>query len=181
MSDKGIKSSVYAVMADAYAEASDDGRLPAIARMIGYAARRLSGLGDALKLDYFLKGQGHPASPWDTALVQIVLDDMDANTPEDTPERACARLHRRRLPVLPKRAIGCSRPARLPSCSRCRSAGFVSTLARVRSRTFGSAGIGAIGVRRWRRGLSSRSRRVRRGDGTGRYQEAVPSERQAAA
>lgn len=50
-----IKRRVYEALPEAYAEASAGGRLPAPARQVGYAVRRLSGLGDELTLDYFLK------------------------------------------------------------------------------------------------------------------------------
>jgi hypothetical protein len=50
------KSRVYAAMPQAYAEASDQGRLPALARNIAYSLRTITGLGDELKLDYLLKG-----------------------------------------------------------------------------------------------------------------------------
>jgi hypothetical protein len=40
-----IKAAVYAAMPAAYAAASDNGTLPAPARQIGYAVRRISGLG----------------------------------------------------------------------------------------------------------------------------------------
>ena len=52
-----IKSRVFAALPEAYAEVSQRGRLPALARNVGYAVRRLTGLGDALDLTrYFLKG-----------------------------------------------------------------------------------------------------------------------------
>jgi hypothetical protein len=74
-----IKDAVYAVMPQAYMDASDGGRLPAPARQIAYACRRLTGLGDKLQIDYVLKGQGgglltlylaeHPdtTADWDVA------------------------------------------------------------------------------------------------------------------
>jgi hypothetical protein len=73
----GIKALVYEWMPASYAEASDGGRLPAPARDIGYAVRRLSGLGDRLDItSYFLKGgrrggllnqylDDHPGADWD--------------------------------------------------------------------------------------------------------------------
>lgn len=68
-----IKSLVYAAMPDAYAQASDDHRLPAPARQIGYALRQLTGLGDELKLDYLLKGKQQ-------GLINAYLEDH----PEET-------------------------------------------------------------------------------------------------
>jgi hypothetical protein len=50
------KAAVYAAMPRAYAAASDGGRLPAPARQVGYALRRITGLGNALSMDYVLKG-----------------------------------------------------------------------------------------------------------------------------
>jgi hypothetical protein len=43
-----MKAQCYAVMDQAYDEASDGGRLPVPARQMYYAVRRLSGLGDKL-------------------------------------------------------------------------------------------------------------------------------------
>ena len=68
-----IKAAVYAAMAQAYDEASIGGTIPADARGMGYADRRVSGLGDRLRLDYFLKRlldsylQDHPdeTADWD--------------------------------------------------------------------------------------------------------------------
>jgi hypothetical protein len=51
-------------MPQAYAEASDHGRLPAPARQIAYAVRRLAGLGDELRMDYLLKGAHQGAINW---------------------------------------------------------------------------------------------------------------------
>lgn len=45
-----IKACVYAAMPAAYLAASDQGRLPAPARQVAYALRRLTGLGDALRM-----------------------------------------------------------------------------------------------------------------------------------
>jgi hypothetical protein len=50
------KAAVYAAMPRAHAEASDGGQLPAPARQVGYALRRITGLGNALSMDYLLKG-----------------------------------------------------------------------------------------------------------------------------
>jgi hypothetical protein len=50
-----IKDAVFAVMPRAYSDASDNKRLPGPARQMGYACRRLTGLGDGLDMDYFLK------------------------------------------------------------------------------------------------------------------------------
>jgi len=81
MNGRGIKSAVYAAMPAAYAEASDGGRLPAPARQIAYALRRLTGLGDALSMDYLLKGNRnglinayHEDHPDDTADWDVVRD-----------------------------------------------------------------------------------------------------------
>lgn len=44
-------------MPEAYAAASDNEQLPAPARQVGYALRRITGLGDELSMDYLLKGR----------------------------------------------------------------------------------------------------------------------------
>lgn len=50
-----IKAAVYEALPAAYAEASFSETVEAPARQVMYAARRLSGLGDRLRSDYFLK------------------------------------------------------------------------------------------------------------------------------
>lgn len=50
-----IRASVYAALPAAYMAASDQGRLPAPARQVAYALRRITGLGDALSMNYCLK------------------------------------------------------------------------------------------------------------------------------
>jgi hypothetical protein len=58
MPNYGRKRAVYEAMPQAYEEASDGGRLPALARMVAYALRRVTGLGDALDMDYVLNAGG---------------------------------------------------------------------------------------------------------------------------
>jgi Topoisomerase 6 subunit A/Spo11, Toprim domain len=67
-----IKAAVYAVMPDGYAEASFDETIPAPARQVMYAVRRLSGLGDRLDSHYFLN----------RSLLDMYLIDHEEETPE---------------------------------------------------------------------------------------------------
>jgi hypothetical protein len=56
------KAAAYEAMPKAYAAASDNGKLPAPARQVAYAVRRITGLGTALSMDYLLKrgSRGRP-------------------------------------------------------------------------------------------------------------------------
>jgi hypothetical protein len=66
-----IKAAVWEAMPEAYAEASVNGTLPAPARQVMYAVRRISRLGDTLRSDYFLK-----------KLLDAYLDDPEKDTEE---------------------------------------------------------------------------------------------------
>jgi hypothetical protein len=81
MAKGDIQRAVWDALPQAYTAASDNGRLPAPARQLMYAARRISGLGDRLSSDYFLRdligrrfdrnlAQNPEAAEWD-----IVRDD----------------------------------------------------------------------------------------------------------
>ena len=90
MKQGAIKAAVWDAMPAAYDSASAGGTLPAPARMVMYAVRRISGLGDTLKSDYFLKKlldmylTEHPQPDWD-----IVRDDRgtfrEPHTDRDVP------------------------------------------------------------------------------------------------
>ena len=70
------KDAVYDAMSEAYAAASDDGSLPAPARQVAYAVRRITGLGGVLDMDYLLKraGGGRPG------LIDCYLEDHQEET-----------------------------------------------------------------------------------------------------
>ena len=78
-----MKYQVFAALPAAYAEVSQGGRLPAPARNVGYAVRRLTGLGDALDLTgYFLNGphggllnEYLDTHPTETADWDVIRDD----------------------------------------------------------------------------------------------------------
>jgi hypothetical protein len=83
MAHGDIIRAVFAAMPDAYHEASVDGTLPAPARQVMYAVRRISGLGDRLKSPYFLGkllDKYLDQHPDETAEWDIVRDDRGTFT-----------------------------------------------------------------------------------------------------
>jgi hypothetical protein len=70
------KAAAYVAMSKAYAQASDNGKLPAPARQVAYAVRRITGLGNALAMDYLLKrgGSNRPG------LIDCYMDDHPDET-----------------------------------------------------------------------------------------------------